>query len=356
MNLQTILDHYPGSSNAVITPFGSGLINTTWRIKTDTGDYILQKVNDTIFKNPLLIADNISSISSYLQHVQPEYFFVSPVKANDGQAVVYLPDPGYFRMFPFVKNSHTINVVEKPVQANEAALQFGLFTKMLRDFPATSLQTTLPDFHNLLLRYQQCMHACLHGNPARIEEAKKEIGQVEQYKYIVDAYTNITNSPDFKLRVTHHDTKISNVLFDEADKGLCVIDLDTVMPGYFISDVGDMMRTYLSPVSEEEKDLSKIEVRDEFFLAIVKGYFEALGGELTEPEKEHFVYSGLFMIYMQAVRFLTDHLLNDVYYGAAYTGQNLLRAQNQLVLLQRLLEKEALYKNMVQDTVIAAKN
>ena len=350
MNLQTILAHYPVDSDAVIKPFGSGLINTTWLINTNNGDYILQKVNDAIFKNPLLIADNISSISSYLQHIHPEYFFVSPVVSNEGQTVIYLNE-GYFRLFPFVKNSHTINVVEQPGQAYEAAFQFGCFTKMLRDFPASALKTTLPDFHNLLLRYQQFAAACLHGNPERITAAKTEINLVEKYKFIVDTYISITGSKDFKLRVTHHDTKISNVLFDESGKGICVIDLDTVMPGYFISDVGDMMRTYLSPVSEEEKDLSKIEVRDDFFRAILAGYFAALGTELTDHEKEQFVYSGLFMIYMQAVRFLTDHLENDRYYGATYPGQNLVRTKNQLELLEALLAKEELYKKWVQETI-----
>lgn len=119
-----------------------------------------------------------------------------------------------------------------------------------------------------------------------------------------------------------------------------MIDLDTVMPGYFISDVGDMMRTYLSPVSEEEKDFDKIEVRDAYYKAIVQGYLEQMNDELTQVEKEHFFYSGLFMIYMQALRFLTDHLNNDRYYGAKYEGHNLVRAQNQAVLLKRLLEKE----------------
>jgi thiamine kinase-like enzyme len=140
--------------------------------------------------------------------------------------------------------------------------------------------------------------------------------------------------------VTHHDTKISNVLFDDQDNGLCVIDLDTVMPGYFISDVGDMMRTYLSPVNEEEKDLSKIIIRNEYFKAITDGYLSEMSAELTEKEKEHFVYAGKFMIYMQALRFITDHLNNDHYYGAAYEGHNFVRANNQAVLLQKLSEKE----------------
>ena len=134
-------------------------------------------------------------------------------------------------------------------------------------------------------------------------------------------------------------------MFDKEGKGLCVIDLDTVMPGYFISDVGDMMRTYLSPVSEEERDFSKIIVRDEFYKAIVQGYFNEMKGELTDTEKNYFFYAGKFMIYMQALRFLTDHLNGDIYYGAKYPGQNFIRAQNQLVLLERLMEKkEALEK------------
>jgi Ser/Thr protein kinase RdoA (MazF antagonist) len=159
---------------------------------------------------------------------------------------------------------------------------------------------------------------------------------IKQQKRIVDEYEICKIR--LKTRCTHHDTKISNVLFDHDDKGLCVIDLDTVMPGYFISDVGDMMRTYLCPVSEEEQDLSKITVRKEFYDAIVSGYLSEMGEELDETEKQYFHYAGEFMIYMQALRFLTDHINNDVYYGAKYEGHNFVRAGNQLTLLQRLME------------------
>ena len=144
----------------------------------------------------------------------------------------------------------------------------------------------------------------------------------------------------------HHDTKISNVLFDKKNRGLCIIDLDTVMPSFFISDVGDMMRTYLSPVSEEEKDFSKIEVRDEFFEAIVRGYLHDMNDELSAIEKNYFVYAGKFLIYMQALRFLTDYFNNDVYYGSKYPQQNFVRANNQIVLLRRLLEKEEKWKKI----------
>lgn len=151
------------------------------------------------------------------------------------------------------------------------------------------------------------------------------------------------------LRVIHHDSKINNVLFDRKNNGLCVIDLDTDMPGYFISDVGDMMRTYLSPVDEEEQDLSKIEIREDFFKAIVEGYFEEMGATLSKVEKELFVYAGKFLIYTQAIRFLTDYLNNDSYYGEKYDGHNLTRATNQMLLLEKYCALEDKFQAIVAD-------
>jgi hypothetical protein len=136
-------------------------------------------------------------------------------------------------------------------------------------------------------------------------------------------------------------------LFDKNGNGLCVIDLDTVMPGYFISDVGDMIRTYVSPVSEEEKDFSKIQIRQDYFQAIVDGYLSEMKDELSDEEKNYFVYAGKFMIYMQAIRFFADYFNNDIYYGSKYEGHNLVRGNNQLELLKQLLAKE----NQLQEIV-----
>jgi Ser/Thr protein kinase RdoA (MazF antagonist) len=168
-----------------------------------------------------------------------------------------------------------------------------------------------------------------------------------QHQSIVAEYERLMHSESFKIRVTHHDTKISNVLFDAGDNSVCVIDLDTVMPGHFISDVGDMLRTYLSPYGEEEQDFSKIQIRDDYFDAIVRGYLGEMNTELTDAEKNAFVFAGKFLIYMQAVRFLTDYLNNDVYYGVRYEGHNLVRAQNQAELLQRLCEREGVLQAIV---------
>ena len=218
---------------------------------------------------------------------------------------------------------------------------------MLNGFPVDDLKVTIPDFHNLTLRYQQFLQSLQAGNAARIENAKTEIEWLKEQDYIVRKFDSMKQNPDFRLRVTHHDTKISNVLFDEQDKGVCVIDLDTVMPGYFISDVGDMMRTCLSPVSEEEKDFSKIEIREEYYKAIVEGYLEGMENELSASEKNAFFDAACYLVYMQALRFIADHLNNDQYYGAKYEGHNFVRGTNQIALLKKLLEKEERLRSMV---------
>lgn len=339
--IQSVLNIYGLQKNLLtMEKFGSGLINHTWKITTPDKNYILQRVNHQVFSEPENISSNISQIAAYLQLHHPEYSFAAPVISNTGLQMIYVKDEGYFRMFPFVPGSHSKNIVETPEQAFEAAAQFARFTRMLSGFNIDKLKITIPQFHDLSLRYQQFLDALQKGNKERILETAELIQLLKNNRAIADEYEKIKSNSSFKLRVTHHDTKISNVLFNAEDKGICVIDLDTVMPGYYISDVGDMMRTYLSPVDEEEKDFSKIEIREEFYKAIVEGYYSEMKEELSEIEKQYFFYAGKFIIYMQSLRFLTDYLNDDVYYGAAYEGQNFIRAKNQLTLLQKLIEKE----------------
>jgi len=333
-----------------IRPFGTGLINHTWKVNHGSEAFILQRINDAIFQHPHLIAENMDSLAFYLKTHHPEYLFVKPLSTGDGRNLVQDAE-GYFRLVPFISGSHTIDVVAAADQAYQAARQFGKFTRLLAGFPIGRLHLTLPDFHNLSLRYLQFEEALQNGNPARLAATKNLIESMKSFRDIVDTFEDIRHHSGFRLRVTHHDTKISNVLFDDTGKGLCVIDLDTVMPGYFISDLGDMMRTYLSPVSEEEKNMDLIVIRDEYFRGIVQGYLSEMKDELSSAEMEHIVYSGKFMIYMQALRFLTDHLNDDRYYGARYEGHNHFRALNQLTLLQRLTEKEPILDRMVQESI-----
>jgi Ser/Thr protein kinase RdoA (MazF antagonist) len=340
--MKNILRSYGLDENSLIQPLTSGLINKTLKVSDGNNNYVLQQININVFKNPHQLAENITMMDQYLKVHHPEYLFVAPVTNIDNTTLYLAKEQGYFRLFRFIEGSHTIDVADTPEQAFEAAYQFGKFTRLLSGFDATRLHTTIPDFHNLTLRYKQFENALKRGNAERIKQSRDLIKVIVDNTSIVDKFDKIKSSKEVKQRVTHHDTKISNVLFDQHGKGMCVIDLDTTMSGYFISDVGDMMRTYLSPSSEEVRDFDTIEVREDFFSAIVNGYTSIMGDELTATEKDLIFYSGQFLIYMQALRFLTDYFNNDVYYGARYDEHNFVRAGNQLQLLRKMNEKERL--------------
>lgn len=337
---ENILSVYGFDSDKTdVQPFGDGLINHTWKINIDQKNYILQRVNNEVFKQPSDIDENLALLRDYLSKENPDYLFVSPVIATNGQTLIH-NDTGYYRLFPFIEGSTSLNVLENGEEAYEAAKQFGKFSRILDGFKAEDLNITIPNFHNLVLRYDQFTEACKQASAERLAQAVDGIQFIKDHQGIVNIFREILNNKNIPLRVIHHDTKISNVLFDDQNKGICVIDLDTVMPGYFISDVGDMMRTYLCEASEEETDLSKISIRKAFFKAIFNGYMSEMESVLTAEEKTYFTYAGKFIIYMQAIRFLADYLQDDIYYGAKYEGHNFNRAMNQIELLKAYLELE----------------
>lgn len=317
-------------------PIQQGLINSTYSIQTNEGGYILQCINHKVFKNPSAIDNNINAISSYLQKNNPSYLFTHLVPTLNGNTLVNW-EGGYYRAFHKIEG-YALSVLENENQVEQAAKQFAGFTSVLKNFEANQLKDTLTDFHNLNLRFHQFSEAIVKGNAQRINETKDAILFLVANKKYVDIYSAFTHHAEVKKRVTHHDTKISNVLFQKKEgieKAICVIDLDTVMAGYFISDVGDMCRTCLCTVSEEEKDLNKVVVDAAKWKALEKGYLYFMQDELSSFEKDHIFYGGQFMIYMQALRFLTDHLNNDIYYGVKYEGQNLVRTLNQIRLLEQ---------------------
>ena len=341
------------AKNYHIQKLGGGLINRTWKV-TDgeqSDQFILQQINKNVFKSPQDIADNISKIGAFLHAQHPEYLFVSPLPAIDGNYIIKDNDENY-RLFPYVRNSITIDTVQSTQEAFEASRQFARFTYLLAGFDVNQLTYTLMGFHDLTARYNQFKKAVNTAGPERLHHAGEAIKKANLYEDIALTYENIVKEKLIPFRVIHHDTKISNILFDERQNGLCVIDLDTVMPGYYISDVGDMMRTYLSPYNEEERDLTKIGVREEFFKAIVEGYFSQMGTVLTNKERNLFVYAGKFMIYMQAIRFLTDYLNHDIYYQTTYPEHNLVRANNQFALLDSYHAAEGRFQEIL-DTVIS---
>ncbi|MBS1627028.1 MAG: aminoglycoside phosphotransferase family protein [Bacteroidetes bacterium] len=329
-----ICAEYNWNDNTCYEPLGSGLINSTWKVTTENNIYVLQAINHHVFKNPEYIDENIKLVTDFLSKKNPEYLFPTLLKTNTGNSFIKL-EGEWFRVLSFIKNTQTFTTVNNELQAFEAAKQFGNFTALLNELNCNALHIVLPDFHNLSLRYEQFNDALKTGNNIRIIECKDAIAFLQSQKNIVEEWRKFITHKEAEQRVTHHDTKISNVLFNECNEGACVIDLDTIMPGYFISDVGDMFRTYISPVSEEETDFNKITIRKNIITAIYNGYMQPMKNLLSVFEQDHFYFSGEFMIYMQALRFLTDYLNNDIYYGCKYEKHNYNRAINQITLLQQ---------------------
>ncbi len=333
-----------------IQPFGSGLINSTFRVTHPSGasQYILQKINSSVFPEPGKIMENISALSRFFETHYPDYVFLKPLLTLTGEPCL-THNSDCYRMFPFIENSVSYDVPQNPEQAGFAAKAFGKFSAQLNSFPVETLHITIPDFHNLSKRYFSFYRALSEGNEQRIERTRSIANELLDYEWLVETYRQIDESAECIKRVMHHDTKISNVLFNPQGEIICLVDLDTIMPGYFISDVGDMMRNYLSPAGEEETDYSKIRVRMDYFEALATGYLSEMHPVLTPTEKSHFAYSGLFITYMQALRFYTDYLLNDIYYPVSHPEHNLQRTENQLVLLARLKKMAPEMQQFVDD-------
>lgn len=347
----SILSQYGfDESEFSVKSFGSGLINHTWKIIYAGKEFLLQKINQQVFKRPQDILDNCRLLALYFNENHPGYLFVAPLPALDQKNYVADAENNMYRLFPFVINSHSFNTVPGPALAFEAAKQFGQFTRLLSHFDPAGLHITLPDFHNLSLRYLQYQQALEKADSARVEKSAGVISFLNNQEEIVIRFENAKNNNSFTQRVIHHDAKINNVLFDiGTNKALCVIDLDTVMTGYYISDVGDMLRTYLSPVGEEEPDFDGIQIREDYFQEIVQGYLGEMQTVLSKDEVQYFVYAGKFAIYLQAIRFITDYLNNDRYYQIKYPEQNLVRAKNQVTLLKRYLEKEKRLEEILEN-------
>jgi Ser/Thr protein kinase RdoA (MazF antagonist) len=267
------------------------------------------------------------------------------IKTTSGHEIHY-HDGFYWRAFEYISDSYTENL-RSPKKILSAAQCYGTFVRNLFGIDITKLTPTIPGFHDLNYRYNQFQLAKQQCKPERMTRSLELISKIEERKYLVDFYNNLTLNPAYQIRPMHHDCKLSNILFDtHTKKAICPIDLDTTMPGYFFSDLGDMVRTMVSE-SGEDSPSEKIIIRKDLYDAILSGYQSGVGDALTQTELDHIHHGGLLMIYMQAVRFLTDYLSNDSYYKISYPEQNFVRAANQLALLEKVeafLESDYGYK------------
>lgn len=360
---EAIIEAYGFHLNEIeIHQIGSGHINRTYLLSvsgagkslsggsTSSGrKYILQYLNTQVFKDPHIIADNIEAVASWLKQHYPDYLFPAPLPSLNGELMVQ-HNGEYWRLLPYIPDTIAFDTLNEPKQAFEAAKQFGKLSRLLNGFDASVLKPVIPGFHDLNWRYEQFTEALEHASTDLMRNAHHEIEMAKHYHFIVDYYRSFLHRKDFPDRVMHHDTKISNVLLrDGSYEGVCVIDLDTLMPGKFISDLGDMMRTYLCAFSENEPDLSKIKIRLPYFKAMMEGYLSEMAGSLTETEKELLLFSGKYIIYMQALRFLSDYLNSSVYYPVSYPEHNLDRAKNQFKLLSELFTEEKILQDIIEE-------
>ena len=327
------------ASNFTIEQSNNGLINQTFIVthQTLSKRYILQQLNTAIFKNPIAISTNIKLALAAILAVDENYpvLKTNPTLTNEDYFID--ADNNYWRLIDFIENTTTIDSISTVNQAFQTAYSFGKFTSLLQNVNTENFIPSIPDFHNLDLRFEQFKTAYAIADDERKSQAKDSIDYLLSRIEIISIFKNIEKEKLIPKRIIHADTKISNILFDANSlEPKAVIDWDTIMPGYFISDLGDMIRTMVCEAGENETNPDNIVFRKDYYEAIISGYKDAI--QLTENELNLLSYAGKFMTYMQALRFLTDYLNHDVYYNISYPEHNLNRAKNQTRLLQILEE------------------
>ncbi len=326
------------ASDFAINRIGSGHIHETYKLLGPT-EYVLQRVNNKVFRQPEIIASNLRIAAAFLKKNYPNYTFLSALPASNGADLVFDSEGTPWRLFPFITNTLTTDKVGSAEEARSAATEFARLTANLNRIDVTQFKETIPRFHDLHLRFEQFESALAGAEPQRRQKAAHVIAGCLRFRHLLERYDELLKSKGLRLRITHNDTKINNVLFDATTReACCVIDLDTLMPGYFIYDLGDMVRTFVSPVDEEEKDLSRIEFRKDIYDALIEGYLSQMGPVMSPDEYAAIPFSGKMMTYIMLLRFTADFMNGDVYYHTTYPGQNLVRAENQLCFLEKVEE------------------
>ena len=329
----------------------SGHINDTYLIATtEKTFFVLQRINEGVFKDvPGLVANKVNVSKhlqkklNYLSNAELKRRVLCFVNTNEGKSYYYDTDGNYWNMMIYIDDSITFETVNNEEIAYEGGKLFGEFLNLTSDYDATKLTEVIPKFHNMTFRFSQFEDALKNASPERLLKAESYIKQVEDLKEEMLILQNLKDSGKIKLRVTHNDTKISNALFDLNNKGLCVIDTDTVMPGIVHYDFGDAIRTICNTASEDEKNLELVNFNLVYYKAYVKGFLEKTGESLSPIEIKYLPLGAKTTIFIMALRFLTDFLNGDIYYKTEYPEHNLNRSKNQLKLIESLSKN---YKEM----------
>ena len=334
--------------------YGNGHINETYLLETDAPHaYILQKVNRQVFPDVPNLMRNIQLVTSYLWHQTPDPRRVlTLVPTTDGQAYMVDPDGEFWRVYEFVTDSLCLDRPENERDLQQSGLAFGTFQNQLASFPAHTLTEIIPHFHDTPVRYEQLKDAIRMDRAGRVKEAKAEIEAYMAFEKYAGFLMNLLKQGELPLRVTHNDTKLNNVLLDAATRTpLCVIDLDTVMPGLAANDFGDSIRFGAATAREDEQDLSKVGMSLQLFEAYARGFLSACGTRLTPLEKETLPIGAMLMTLECGSRFLADYFNGDVYFHNARPGQNLCRARTHIKMAQDMESKLGQMQKIIESIV-----
>ncbi|MCL1039861.1 aminoglycoside phosphotransferase family protein [Shewanella submarina] len=352
---QQVLPHFgmtrdEANQDAKVAPLGNGHINDTFLVRSETGDFVLQRLNTQVFPTPWGLVGNAGIISEHLcaKRDSGDYQLqvVCPHKCSNQELGVDLGEQGFWRAISYLPYSHSIDVVESAEQAEIAAHAFGHFARSLSDLDANQIHDVIPKFHFLPGRIEALREAAEKDPLGRVEACREWVEFALGQTGLFDELREL--EPKLPLRICHNDTKINNMLFDKRDmSAMAIIDLDTCMKGHLMYDFGDMVRTFCSPEAEDSTELNKVLARPEIFAALAAGYTKAMGEVLTDAERQSLWLGARIMPLMIGVRFLTDHLLGDTYFHIHRDNHNLDRAANQFSLYQSLLAQEATLKPML---------
>ena len=336
-------------------PMTHGHINdtivVTYQQPDGTSRYVLQRINHHVFKNPVVVMDNIDRVTRHIRQklvaagateIDRRVLTLVPTRAGRNYHVTATGD--HWRAYLFIEAAHIHDVVETPQQVTQAAREFGLFQKYLADLPAPRLAETIPDFHHTPRRFAALVRALTADAANRAALAKPEIDFALRHQPM----TGHLLAAGLPERVTHNDTKFNNIMLDDmTGEGLCVLDLDTVMPGLALYDFGDMVRTATSPAAEDELDLSKVKMQMPMYEALVSGYLATAGDFLTPAEKANLAFSGKLITFEIGIRFLTDFLEGDHYFKVHRASHNLDRCRTQFKLVESIEHQESAMNRLV---------
>ena len=357
-NLLQLVSHFDVQGTVKsVKPLGNGLINDTYKVTMNEEDapaYVLQRINNAIFKDVELLQSNIEAVTAHLRKKLEEKQVADIdrrvlhfIKAETGKTYWREADDTYWRMMRFIPDAFTYETVNEKY-SHAAGLAFGEFEAALVDLPQ-QLGETIPDFHNMELRARQLKEAVQNNPVKRLSVVESMVEELNRNMEEMCKAEQLHRDGKLPKRICHCDTKVNNMMFDADGNILCVIDLDTVMPSYVFSDYGDFLRTGANFTAEDDPNLANVGFNMDIFKAFTKGYLTSAGAFLTPIEREHLPFAAKLFPFMQCVRFLTDYINGDVYYKIKYPEHNLDRAKNQLALFNSVCLHEEEMKNFIAE-------